>query len=113
MSASPAAADDDSAERRGPCSAGRSEWRARIDDEGSRLKLEFKVNQHRASTDVWDMTVEYNGTVIFDGTRTSSGRDGEVRVRATVRDQAGADTLRGVAVNQSTGVTCEGTVTLA
>ncbi len=107
-----AAVADDGVDRRGACSAGRSEWRLRVDPDDGRLEVRFKVNQHRPSNDVWNVTVTRNGTAIFQGQRVGRGADGEFEVRRTIADLRGADAIVGRAVNQRSGVVCRGAATI-
>ena len=106
--ATPALADNNEVDREGPCSAGRSEWRLRVKPDDGRLEVRFKVNQHRPSSDVWNVVVTRNGTAIFQGSRVGRGGDGEFEVRRLIADARGPDTIVGRAVNQRSGVGCQG-----
>jgi hypothetical protein len=109
--AAPAYADS-GADVEGPCSAGRSEWRLRVDPNDGILEVRFKVNQHRPSDAAWDVVVTQNGATVFSGTRVGRGGDGQFEVRRKLADTAGDDTIAGTATNRSTGVVCEGQATV-
>ena len=106
--ATPALAGDNEVVREGPCSAGRSEWRLRVEPDDGSLEVRFKVNQHRPSSDVWNVVLTRNGTSFFQGQRVGRGPDGEFEVRRRIADLRGPDTIVGRAVNQRSGVVCQG-----
>ncbi len=73
----------DGADVEGPCSAGRSEWRLRVDPNNGLLEVRFKVNQHRPSDAVWDVVLTQNGATVFSGTRVGRGATASSRCAAT------------------------------
>lgn len=102
------AGDDREVIRRGDCSQF-SDWKLRIRTDGPNLlDLEFEAGEVPGQT--WRVRMTYNGSVVFNGNAVS-GADGEFDVDREVANQAGQDTLRGVAMNLETGETCRGSVT--
>jgi hypothetical protein len=92
---------------RGDCS-GISDWKLRIRTDGpSRLDLNFEAGEVPGQN--WRVGMSYNGAIVFNGVATS-GANGEFDVDVEVNNQAGRDTLRGIARNLQTGETCRGTV---
>jgi hypothetical protein len=106
--AAQASGGDQEVINRGDCS-GISDWKLRIrTDAPDLLDLEFEAGEVAGQT--WRVRMIYNGSVVFDGNAVS-GADGEFDVDREVANQAGPDTLRGVARNLETGETCRGRVT--
>jgi hypothetical protein len=102
------AGDDQEVIRRGDCSQ-ISDWKLRIRTDGpDLLDLEFEAGEVQGQT--WRVRMTYNGSVVFNGNAVS-GAGGEFDIDREVANQAGQDTLRGVAMNLDTGETCRGSVT--
>jgi hypothetical protein len=100
--------DDQEVINRGDCSQF-SDWKLRIRTDGpDLLDLEFEAGEVAGQT--WRVRMTYNGSVVFSGNAVS-GADGEFDVDREVANQAGQDTLQGVARNLQTGETCRGSVT--
>jgi hypothetical protein len=106
--AAQASGGDQEVINRGDCS-GISDWKLRIRTDGpDRLDLEFEAGEVPGQT--WRVRMTYNGTVVFNGNAVS-GADGEFDVDREVANEAGQDTLQGIARNLQTGETCRGSVT--
>jgi hypothetical protein len=105
--AAQASGGDQEVINRGDCSHF-SDWKLRIRTDGpDRLDLEFEAGEVAGQT--WRVRMIYNGSVVFRGNAVS-GADGEFDVDREVANQAGSDTLQGMARNLQTGETCRGTV---
>jgi hypothetical protein len=103
------ASDDQEVINEGNCS-GPSDWKARIRTDGpSLLDLEFQGGQ--VANERWRVRLTYNGDRVFSGIVTSGGAEGEFDVDVEVSNEAGQDTLVGVARNLVTGEVCRGSVT--
>jgi hypothetical protein len=103
------ASDDQEVVLRGDCSQA-SDWKLRIRTDGpDRLDLEWEAGEVPNQT--WRVRMTYNGTRVFNGTAIS-GADGEFDVDREVDNQAGTDTLTGLARNTVTGETCTGTLSV-
>jgi hypothetical protein len=55
------------------------------------------------------VTLKKNGTVFFQGMRTTKAPSGSFEVRRVTGNPAGTDSFAGRAVNQATGEVCRGT----
>jgi hypothetical protein len=91
----------------GSCSAN-STWKLKVSPENGRLQVEFEVDQNVIG-DTWKVRLSDNGTTFFRGTAVTSGPSGSFEVRRITNNQAGTDTVTGMAKNVSTGETCMGT----
>ena len=93
--ATPALADNNEVDREGPCSAGRSEWRLRVKPDDGRLEVRFKVNQHRPSSDVWNVVLTRNGTASSRGSESAEARMASSRCAGSSPTLRGPDTIAG------------------
>ena len=107
VSAMPAAAGGDrEVIRTGNCSRA-SDWKLKLKLDDGRIETEYEVDQNRIG-DVWRVRIRHNGDLVFSGTRRTRAPSGSFEVRILQRNRAGDDLLRGRAVNQRTGVVCDG-----
>ena len=60
----------------------------------------------------WQVMLKDNGATFFRGTATTQGPSGSFEVRKFTANQAGSDTIQGLARTASTGEKCKGSVTL-
>jgi hypothetical protein len=104
-----ASAGDPEVRREGPCS-GRSEWEMRVRDEGSVLRLRWRVDS-QIPGQTWEMTLSRNGQQIAAANRVTNA-DGEATINRRLADAPGADEFSGTARNPATGETCAGSATL-
>ena len=89
-----AAADasaDDRVELRGKCSAG-SAWRLRVEAEDRDLEIEFRI-EPRLRTGLWQVIVLHERRIVLRRTLRTPAGGGSVRVRTTVPDWWGTDSL--------------------
>ncbi len=94
----------------GKCSVS-STWKLKAKHDNGRIEVEFEVHEGVVG-DVWDVSLSDNGKIFFQGTRTTKGTEGQFTIRKFTGNQAGTDMISGSATNQSTGETCQGSVSL-
>jgi len=94
----------------GPCSAS-SVWKVKASPENGRVEAQFEVDSGIAGQ-TWQVKLLDNGVTFFRGTAITGGASGSFEVRKLTADQAGSDTIKGMARNQGTVETCVGSVTL-
>jgi hypothetical protein len=104
-----ASAGDPEVRGEGPCS-GRSEWEMRVRDEGSVLRVRWRVDS-QIPGQTWEMTLSRNGQQIAAANRVTNA-DGEATINRRLADAPGADEFSGTARNPATGETCAGSATL-
>jgi hypothetical protein len=105
-----ASAGDDEVRREGPCS-GSSDWEMRVRDEGSTLRVRWRVDSG-VPGQTWRMTLARNGQQIAAANRLTNA-DGEATIdRRGLPDQQGPDQFTGTARNLASGETCSGQATL-
>lgn len=92
--------------RSGGCSAG-SDWKLKLSPEDGRIEVEFEVDQNRDGQ-AWKVRMKRNGSVFWQGTRTTKPPSGSFEVRKLVTNGAGAETIVARARNPKTGEVCRG-----
>src|SRR6266540_6301846 len=88
----------------GPCSAS-SVWKVKASPENGRVEAQFEVDSGVAGQ-TWQVKLLDNGITFFQGMATT-GTGGSFEVRKFTANQAGSDTIKGLARNQATGETCK------
>ena len=101
------AAKDGDIIRTGACT-GRSDWKLKLSPENGRIEVEFEVDTPRVGQ-TWNVKIKKNGSVIFNGSRTTRAPSGSFSVRRVTSNPAGTDSFVGRAVNRDTGEVCRGT----
>ena len=104
-----ASAGDPEVRREGPCS-GNSEWEMRIRDEGSTLRVRWRVDSGIPGQ-TWRMRLFRNGNLIAVADRVTNA-DGEATIDRQLADQPGPDQFSGRARNLASEETCSGSATL-
>ena len=106
----PALAKDGHVRTSGACQ-GVATWKMKASPENGRVEAQFEVDSGIAGQ-TWQVKLQDNGITFFRGTAMTGGASGSFEVRKLTADQAGSDTIKGMARNQATGETCVGSVTL-
>jgi hypothetical protein len=104
--AMPAAAKDGDVIERGSCS-GSADWKLKLSPEDGRIEVEYEVDSN-VNGQTWKVKLVKDGERIFRGTRTTKAPSGSLEVRVVTSDTAGANRIRGKAVNVATGEVCGG-----
>lgn len=105
LAAAPSFAADGDIIVEGSCS-GASTWKLKVGPEDAGLDGEFEVDQN-VNDQVWRVRITQNGVIVFNGTAITEPPSGSFTVDfGPVADQAGDDTFRATARNQSTGERC-------
>lgn len=94
----------------GPCS-GSSTWKVKADFDNGRIEAEFEVDSNVVGQ-AWQWMLKDNGVAFAKGTAVTQAPSGSFEVRRFTANQAGSDTITGLARNPDTGETCKGSVTL-
>ncbi len=105
--AAPAMAKDGDVIRRGSCS-GASDWKLKLSPEDGRIEVEYEVDSNRVGQ-TWRVRIVREGTVLFNGSRTTRGASGSFEVRIVARNTAGDDMFNARATHGSE--TCRGSAT--
>ena len=87
----PAAADDDDREVRGTCSRG-SETRLRVREDDGSLRVELRIDTGRRGAR-WSVIVLHERRIAFRGVLRTTRSSGSLRLRRSVRDLYGRDTI--------------------
>ena len=88
----------------GKCS-GNSTTKIKAKQRDGRLEVEFEVDQNKNGV-VWSVKLKDNGNVAFKGSARTKAPSGSFSVEKAIDDQAGSDTVKGVARNSDTGERC-------
>ena len=94
----------------GTCT-GASTTKIKLGSRDGRIEAEFEVDQNRNGV-VWQVSLIQNGATVFSGTAKTKAPSGSFKVRRTLGDSAGPDTIRGTATNLATGETCTAVATV-
>jgi hypothetical protein len=93
----------------GGCSGGTS-WKLKLSEEDGRIEVEFEVDQNQAGR-TWNVKLRRNGSLAWQGQRTTRPPSGSFEVRQVVSDGAGPDYIVARAKHPSSGEVCRGTAT--
>ena len=93
--------------RNGVCTDGSLWEMSAVRAAGGRVEVEFEVESF-VRGETWDVSMWQNGVSFFTGQRVTRGSDGEFWIERERPNRPGIDTFEVVAVNLSTGETCEG-----
>ena len=74
--------------------------------DGSRLEVEFEVDQNRNGR-LWNVRISDDGHRVFTGARRTVAPSGSFSLRVLVPNRAGLDTIVARAVNATTGEVCQ------
>ncbi len=89
---------------RGHCS-GASVYKLKLSPEGSRIEVEFQVDQNRNNR-LWKVVLTHNGSTAWRGSRFTRAPSGSFTVRRLLANRAGADRIVARATNVRTGEVC-------
>lgn len=95
--------------RTGSCS-GASDWKLKLSPENGRIEVEFEVDQNRNGV-MWNVRLKKNGTIFWEGQKTTVAPSGSFTVRRVTSNPPGDDRIVGRAVNPKTGELCRGAAT--
>ena len=95
-----AAADDD-ARVRAACAGGTAELRLKADDDT--IEVELRLSSRKRGT--WRIVLLHDRMLVFQGTRRATGSGYAFRVRRTIPDWPGRETVT-ASMRTSTGRTC-------
>jgi hypothetical protein len=102
--AAPAAADDDDEARvRAACAGGRAELRLRTDSDDQTIEIELRVDSQKRVA--WRIVLLHERTLVFQGVRNATGTGYSFRLRRTVQDWPGRETVT-ARIRTATGRTC-------
>jgi hypothetical protein len=101
------AAKDGDVIRRGDCTRA-TDWKLKLSPENGRIEVEFEVDSN-VNGQTWEVQLNRNGNVFFQGTRTTQAPSGSFEVRRLTANGPGTDRFAAAAVNRATGETCRGT----
>jgi hypothetical protein len=93
----------------GKCS-GSSHWTLKAKSDDGRIETEFEVDQNRVGKR-WHVVLRRNGSVAFNGTRTTTAPSGSFEVRRLLAGGAGTR-IAAIARSLQTGETCRAALTL-
>ena len=102
--AAPAKDGDGRVLQSGRCSAG-STWKLKAKADDGRIETELEVDQNRVGRR-WRVTLQRNGVVVFNGTRTTVAPSGSFEVRRLLAPSAGKTRIVAVAKAVRGGETC-------
>jgi hypothetical protein len=95
----------------GSCTAA-SDWKLKVKQDDSRLEVELEIDADRAGQR-WVVTMSDDQHGFFAGSRVTHGLSGSFEVERLVANRGGADHIRAVAHNASTGERCSAALTYA
>jgi hypothetical protein len=104
-----ATAKDGDVIRTGSCSS-RSDWKLKLSPEDGRIEVEFEVDQNRVGR-TWNVKLKRDGSLLWQGQRTTRAPSGSFEARRVISDRAGRDTIVARATNPNSGEVCRGTAT--
>ncbi|HEX7471484.1 MAG TPA: hypothetical protein VF323_00240 [Candidatus Limnocylindrales bacterium] len=93
---------------KGTCSI-HSTARLKAKHDGSRIEVEFEVDQNRNNR-TWNVRLWDDGHRVFAGARKTLAPSGSFTVRRLIPNRAGLDTIVARAVNITTGESCRATL---
>ena len=93
----------------GKCS-GSSHWKLKAKADDGRIETEFEVDQNRVGKR-WHVILKRNGSVAFNGIRTTRAPSGSFEVRRLLAGGAGTR-IAATARSLQTGETCRAALTL-
>ena len=94
----------------GSCSL-HSTWKITMAYADGRIEAAFEVDQGKIGAS-WRVRLVHNGVAYFKATVKTLAPDGSFEVNKFVPNLSGVDTIRGSAINLSTGETCLGSASL-
>ena len=107
IGAAPAMAKDGDVIVTGSCSAG-STYKLKLAPRDGAIETELEVDSNVVGQR-WNVRMTDNGTVVFQGARTTQAPSGSFTARPRIADLTGTDTVVGSAKNPTTGETCVAT----
>src|SRR5262245_52063879 len=108
VTATPAMAGSRDKIRRGDCT-GSTIWRLKVGPENGRLETEGKIDSRR-NGQTWNWRLWHNGSISYQGTKTTKAPSGSFEVRRLLVNLKGTETITFRARNPRSGEVCRGTV---
>ena len=94
----------------GNCS-GATDWKLKLGPRDGRIEVEAEIDSNIAGQN-WNVKLKRNGSVVFQGIRTTHGPSGSFEVRRVTTNGAGTDNFVLKATNPNTGEVCRGTASI-